>query len=239
MIISHLAGGALVTIEVDATIREEHAGTTTITEYHVERGADVADHARPENDRITCDVVVTNTPIKVPTTNTDGVRGGFSSKDLNTPAFTRVPKVLPGVGLVESFIPPHNQTTAVQVLSFDGEMNRKQSVHNELELLRTSTTLVNISTSLREYTDMVLRSVTAPWGPSDGSSITFTFVATSIRFADSEIVAVKADSVKKHSKGVKPGSKTDAPLTSTAKAAAIKSGLASATVRSARVPAVP
>lgn len=239
MIISYLAGNSLVTIEFDATIREEHAGTTTVTEYHVERGADVSDHARPENERLTCDVVVTDTPIKVPRTNTDGAQGGFSSMPLQTPAFTRIPHILPGIGLVESFIPPHDSTTMIEVLNFDDTMNRVQNVYNELEVLRTATTLVNISTPLREYTDMVLRSVTAPRGPSDGSSITFTFLATKIHFVDSEIVAVKADAVKKHSSGVKAGAKTDQPLRSTAKAAAVKAGVASATVRAARVPAVP
>jgi hypothetical protein len=231
MILSYLAGGSLVTIEVDATIREEHSGTTTVTEYHVERGADVADHARSENDRITCDVVVTDTPIKVPNTNTDGVRGGFSTIPITTKALTNVPKILPGVGLATSFIPPHNQTTMVEVLSFDGTMNRRQSIFNELDLLRTSTTLVNISTPLREYTDMVIRSLTAPRGPNDGSSITFTFLATKIRFVDSEIVAVKADAVKKKSLGVKPGAKTVEPLRSTAKAGLVKAGVVSKTVR--------
>lgn len=239
MILSYLAGGSLVLIEFDATIREEHTGVTTVTEYHVERGADVADHARPENDRITCDVVVSNTPIRVPTTNTDGVSGGFGPQPLSVPTITHLPKLLPGVGFAESLIPQSIETTAVEVLSFDGTMNRIQSVFNELTLLRKSTTLVNISTPIREYVDMVVRSVTAPRTSGDGSCVTFTFVATEIHFVDSEIVAVKADAVKKKSKGVKAGVKTDAPLTSTAKAAAIKAGAASATVRSARVPAVP
>lgn len=231
MIISYLAGGSLVTIEVDATVREQHTGATNVTEYHVERGADVADHARPENDRITCDVVITDTPIKAPTTNTDGVQGGFGPVPMSIPTITRFPKVLPGVGLAMSFIPPHNETTMIEVLSFDGTMNRRQSVMNELNLLRTSTTLVNISTPLREYTDMVIRTVDVPRGPSDGSSITITFTASAIRFVDSEIVAVKADSVKKKSQGVKPGAKTPEALRSFGKAAAVKAGAASKTVR--------
>jgi Dit-like phage tail protein len=209
MILSYLAGGALVSIEVDATIREEHYGETVVTEYHVERGANVADHARPGNDRITCDVVVTDTPIRVPTTNTDGVRGGFSQVELEVPALTHFPRLLPGVGVVTSLLPKHTEKYSVEVLNFDGTMNRRQSIYNELTLLRTSTTLVNISTPLREYTDMVIRTVSAPRGPADGSSITFTFVATAITFVDSEIVAVKADAVKKKSAGVKPGKSAD------------------------------
>src|SRR5581483_1858281 len=162
MILSYSAGGSLVTIEFDATVREEHYGETVITEYHVERGADVADHARPGNDRITCDVVISNTPIRVPSTNTDGARGSFSSLPLSIPTITNIPRVLPGVGLAASLIPQHTETTMVEVLNFDDEMNRTQSVYNELTLLRTASTLINVSTPLREYTDLVIRTVTAP-----------------------------------------------------------------------------
>lgn len=239
MILSYLAGGALVFIEVDATVREEHFGATTVTEYHVERGSDVADHARPENRRITCDVVVTDTPIKVPATNRGGIDGAVLVTPIETRSITHLPHILPGIGIVETFLPQRSQTTMVEVLNFVGTMRRVQSVFNELDLLRDSATLVNISTPLCEYHDLVIRTLSAPRGPADGSSITFTFTATEIRFVDSEIVAVKADSVKKQSNGVKAGKKADAPLTSTAKASAIKAGVASATVRSARVPAVP
>jgi hypothetical protein len=231
MILSYLAGGALVFIEVDATIREEHYGETAITEYHVERGANPADHARPGNDRITCDVVITDTPIRVPSTNTDGVRGGFSSVPIEVPAITTIPRILPGVGFAASLIPQHSETSLVEVLNFDGTMNRRQSVFNELNLLRTSTTLLNISTPLREYTDMVIRTVSAPRTVADGSSVTFTFMATAITFVDSEIVAVKADSVKKKSAGVKPGTKPTEGLRGVVKAGLVKAGAASKTIR--------
>ncbi len=232
MIVSYLAGGALVSIEFDATLREEHSGATTITRYNVETGSKPTDHARSENPRVTFDVIVSDTPVKVPKTNRDGVDGGFSNLEINTPERISIPRLLPGVGAIASLIPPHNVTTAVQVLNFDGEMHRTRSVHDELQLLRESATLLNLSSPLKEYTDMLIETVTAPRTAADGSCITFTVVCSKIRFVDSEVVAVKNTRTKGKSQGVKPGSKTPAgPLRSTAKAGAIAAGAASATVR--------
>lgn len=234
--LSYLAGGAIQFIEFDATVREEHAGVTTVTELNVERGANVSDHARPELRRISCDVVVTNTPIRAPNTNTDGVTGSVSSTEVDVAERVNIPRVLPGIGLAEAIAGNEvlNQTVAreVQVLNFDGPLNRVLSVYNELELLRTSSTLVTIDSSLQQYTNMVIRSVTAPRGPADGSSITFSFIATEIRFVDSKIVAVKADAgTTKTSKGPQPTKNVVDPLRSTGKAAAIKAGVATATAR--------
>lgn len=212
MIVSYLAGGSLVTIEFDATMREGHESHTTVTEYHVERGANPADHARPENDKFTADVCVTNTPIRVPATNRNGVNGGFSSVDLHTETIPNFPRVLPGVGLAASFLPRGSDTTAVEVLNFNStdafRMDRVQVIYNELHRLETESVLVNISTPLREYSDMLLRQLTAPRSAADGSSMTFSFTAAAVRFVDSEIVAVKADVTAKKQKGPQPAKET-------------------------------
>src|SRR5258707_82000 len=113
MILSYEAGGALVTIEFDSTIREEHHGTTTVTEHAVEKGANISDHARPELDRITCDVIVSNTPIRSPNTNTDGVTGQFQLSELKTSSAQQFPRVLPGVGLLTDIFKDQLRTTQV------------------------------------------------------------------------------------------------------------------------------
>jgi len=209
MILSYDAGGTLVYIEFDATVREEHQSSTTVTEYHVETGANVADHARPENDRVTVDVVVTNTPITPPRTNAQGKRGGFRPVSVMIPTITSIPKILPGVGLLASLIPQGTEIVRFQALDFDGEFDRIRSVYDDLYGLIAETTLVNLFSPVRSYTNMVLRTLTTPRGPNDGSSITFTFTATQVRFVDSEVVTVTATSRKKSTKGVKPAKATD------------------------------
>ena len=235
MIISYLAGNSLVSIEIDATIREEHQGTTTITQHNVETGAAVSDHARPEQRKVTADIVITNTPIRVPTTNTDGVSGEFSATDVDVATRVDLPLVLPGIGVAEAIAGNDvlNRTiaTSVTVLNFDGPMNRVLSVYNELELLRTSSTVVQLDTALQQYTNMVLQSVTAPRSAGDGSSITFSIVFGEIRFVDSKVVSVSDPGTKTTTKGVQATKKVPDSLRSTFKSTAIKAGLSTATAR--------
>lgn len=234
--LSYLAGQTLQFIEFDATLREEHAGVTTVTEHNVETGANISDHARPELRKITFDVTVTNTPIKAPTTNTDGVTGSVSATQVDVATRVNLPRILPGIGLAEAIAGNEvlNQTVVreIQVLNFDAPLNRVRSVYDDLEKLRVESTLVTIDSSLQQYTSMVIKTVTATRGPADGSSITYAVTATEIRFVDSKIVAVKADpGASKTSKGPQPGKKVDEPLRSTIKATGIKAGLTTATAR--------
>lgn len=209
MILSYTAGGAIVTIEFDATIREDAASATTVTEYNVETGGNPSDHARVELDQITCDVIITNTPIRMPATNMDGVTGHFGPVDITTPTIPNFPRILPGVGLITSFLPQGQETTSVNVLNFDGPADRLRSVYNELHLLQQSVTLVTLTTRLRDYQQMIIRHLNAPRGPADGESMTFSFTAKAIRFVDSQVVSVKATDLTKKSKGVKTPKPTD------------------------------
>lgn len=56
--------GKNIAIAFDATMREQHSSSSLITEHAVEDGANISDHMRPENDRLTLDIVVSNTPIR-------------------------------------------------------------------------------------------------------------------------------------------------------------------------------
>lgn len=250
--LSYLVGGAIVSIEFDATIREEHQGTTTVTEHNVEVGANVSDHARPELRKITCDVCVSNTPIRVPLTNTDGVTGDFTAIDIDVPGKIDIPRILPGIGLagaIDRDLFRTTDVTKVTVLNFGGPdivdttvaggtkiakaaMNRVLSVYNELEFLRTSSTLVTIDSFLQQYTNMVIKTVSAPRNVSDGTAMVFSFMATEIRFVESQIVAVKADvGVAKTTNGNQPTKKPNERQVTLGKAGAVKIGVSTPTAR--------
>lgn len=51
-------------ISFDATLNENHEGTAEVTEHNVERGADLADHIRPNRPDLSLTVMITNTPIE-------------------------------------------------------------------------------------------------------------------------------------------------------------------------------
>jgi hypothetical protein len=50
-------------VEVDATIRQEHVAQAIVTSHPVELGADPADHVRSNPDTLTMDCVVSGTPL--------------------------------------------------------------------------------------------------------------------------------------------------------------------------------
>ncbi len=208
MEISYSAGGALVTISFDATVREAHLSSTTVTEHPVEKGGNISDHARPELDRITVDVMVTNTPIVVPKTNMQGVTGGVSPVDLVVPARTQLPIGIPGVGalLASTGALDKTEVLTAQVLQFDGQFDRVRNVYEEVRTLAESVTRVSLFTSLREYDDMVLTNLSANRTAAEGDAMTFTFDARKVRFAELKRVpapATKTKATQKKSLGAK------------------------------------
>ncbi len=54
----------LGTLELDASVAEEHTAANEITSHPVERGSNVADHIRPLPETISIEGIVSNTPIR-------------------------------------------------------------------------------------------------------------------------------------------------------------------------------
>src|SRR5690242_16413960 len=54
--------GSLVIFKFDVTTSEDPSDTIAITDHPVERGVNVADHARSEPERITLEGIITDTP---------------------------------------------------------------------------------------------------------------------------------------------------------------------------------
>lgn len=57
---------AVHVLEFDCVTRETHDASAFLTEQTVERGAPIADHKRPEADRLSIEAWVTNTPLGAP-----------------------------------------------------------------------------------------------------------------------------------------------------------------------------
>jgi hypothetical protein len=178
------ADGSVGRIWVDATVRESHQSTAEVTDHPVERGVNIVDHVRPEADQIAFDVLISNTPIVEPESHMDGVTGDVQGFDLPLPAQRRMDRsAVRGEAAEYSEV---NQAAGVQVLAFDAPFDRARAVYDELRRLQTNAILVQLVTTLREYDNMVLRSITAPREGSDG--VTFAVEAQQIRIAESEIV---------------------------------------------------
>jgi hypothetical protein len=208
--VSYSAGGSLQFIEFDATTRETHTSVATVTESPVEKGVNVADHIRNELDKFSCEAVVTNTPIRVPLSNLDGTTGKVRNATLTFPVKNDLPIAIPGVGaaLKGAGVLDSTGTMKVSVLQFDSPFDRVSSVYHELKTLQETGTLVTLTTSLREYGNMVLRSISAPRASGEGGMITFSLDFVGIRFVETTRVDApknkKTTASKKKNDGSKP-----------------------------------
>lgn len=219
MIISWTAGGTLTVLQVDVTVRESHTAAASISDYHVETGSNNTDNDRPESDVITADVFVTNTPIAMPTSNTDGVTGGFAPLQLAVPTRIQLPITVPGIGAALAGAGLLDQVTIqnANTLQFTGQLNRVKSVYNDLYDLLKSATLFNIDTPLRAYTNLLMQTLVTPRDATTGDACTFTITAKQVTFADSEIVTVVNNPGKAKAKGPKPAQVPDDSATAAEK----------------------
>jgi hypothetical protein len=148
------------TLVLDATLSEVHSVDVEVTDHPVETGANVVDHARRKPDVVQLEGVISNTPL------------GLQPKPLlrfdpDTPQGQSFFDVLDG--------PDANPT-------------RAETAYQQLQGLADGTP-VTIRTTLREYTNMVLESLSVPRSAQTGDSVQFTARFRQVRFVSSQTVA--------------------------------------------------
>jgi hypothetical protein len=152
--------GSLRSLDVDAVLREGNTRTAEVTENPVERGADVADHIRPKTDTLTLEFIISNTPVRAPQTNADGVSGTTQ------------------------------KTNAGTVLVFSGEFDRVESVFQTLKRVEDAGLKWQIFSGLTVYTDFVLEQVQAERDQKSGSSVKFVCTFRFIRLVATRQVSI-------------------------------------------------
>jgi hypothetical protein len=196
VIITYTKDGAVVDIEFDAVVRVVPTTAAAVTAHPVERGVAVNDHVRPEPLRLSVEAWVTNTPLKVPTTQMRGVQGSVRSEGMNVPVTQLV-----GLGVRV----PSQVTVPVEALRFDGEFDRVRDVYQELRTIQEAGQAVSIQHmkqgGLEDYEDMVIVSLSAPRDAQSGSAVAFTFDAQKVRIVDTRRVKVDAPAKQKKKKG--------------------------------------
>lgn len=200
MIIRYTAGSAQKEIVFDATLREVHTASATVTEHAVETGSKIADHFRPASKRLSIEAVISNTPI-TPVGGKDGsVRAAnLSVKDSQV--------VFPGVRI------PRTRSQGAQVLQFSSEFNRVKEVVAELRDLAEKGTLLEILQGVVDYQDMVIVNLSVPRDAQDGklsgdgrgARVIVNFDAVHIRFVQTS--TVDAPAPRKQNKVTSRGAK--------------------------------
>jgi hypothetical protein len=192
-------------IQFDAVLSEEHSGGATVTEHPVEKGAAITDHVRPEQERVTIEALVTNTPTRLPATQNKGAR------DRTTPQVVQTTRRIRGI--------PVPVAAAASVLEFDAEMDRPVDVWAELRDVRDNARLIKIEGGIREYTDMIVDGLTVPRAAGNKRDVLkFSISAKKLRIVESREVSSTSNTsgTKKRSdkghQGTKPASEKTSTL---------------------------
>lgn len=154
-----LPSGQATSITFDATPEQVHDSDADVTEDPVESGAPISDHVKPLPRKVSLSIVVSNTPIAQPPDQMNGVTGSVAPLDL-------------GKGVTAN------------VLQWSGTFDRVKTVHEELERLKDTGTLVTIVTSLRDYPNMVLKSISARRSAEIGDSLEANLQFVQVRIAN-------------------------------------------------------
>ncbi len=134
MMMTWTVEGETVALEFDVATTETYGASAEVTEHPVETGSAVADHVRPASDTFTVEAIVSNTPIRVPSTQMRGA--------------TRTTTVLD--------LPVGREVVKVAVGQWSSTFDRVRDCHALLAALVRQGTVVSLAGSLSTEESLVL-----------------------------------------------------------------------------------
>lgn len=126
--------GTTVVLEIDAAPTEGYEASAEPTTHPVETGGAITDHVKPNPDTLTIEGVISNTPVRVPATQTRGLTRAPANVDLR-------------VG---------RDTVRVQLQQWSGTLDRVRDCDALLAGLVARAALLTLTTSLRTVQNLVL-----------------------------------------------------------------------------------
>lgn len=160
-------GGQTQTIDFDASVEEVYEGAAEVTEHAVESGANISDHVRPENETLSIEAMVTNTPVIPRTFGMDGATGETQSASLGGSA------------------------GGVSVLQFSQTFDRVRAVDDALRQLKDDGQVLTVRTTFREITDVVLTRYKVTRNVDFSHALNLNLDLKRVRIATTERVAVR------------------------------------------------
>jgi hypothetical protein len=218
--------GQTYSIAIDATVRESHTATSTITDHPVETGSNVSDHIRPDPDMLTLEGVISNAPIFLPADHAGGAREVNRQIDANWKGYNNqttvsgAPKTLGDFGaplngplggplgsipiglndraVIGRDVPGGSASAVVKTYSI--EFDRVQACFDEFRRLRDERVLCRVITTRKTYENMGLLSfVDDIDSPIDAMKFTLEF--KQVRFGKTANEPLPKIPTKKVSKG--------------------------------------
>lgn len=198
-------------IEFDALVTETHQHAANVTSHPVEKGVQVSDFTRPEPVSLKIDGLVTNHPITLPRSQTDGSQVYKKSikwqgdRTLNVPLIGGFNAGTGLVGMIGGAIAGKaalNERTVV-ANTYTTEMFRVEAVYEILADILSKGETITIYTTLAQYDDMVISSLSVNRNVSLGNSLQFSLEAKQIRIVETKTVQAISSNIatKKVKKG--------------------------------------
>ena len=210
----------------DAVLKETISLESRATDHPVEKGADISDHIRPELNRISLSGFCSQKPIKSVNAPMDLIPVTLEQKRVVDPLLGTF---LGSSGLAP-FLGPNFErrivTSPFTILSAQSPSGGKDLVQillSLLDTLRLQGTLVDVVTSSRRYSNMILQKIDISADPDEGTGRTFDISLRELRTVESLTVAAPQPSVKaaatspKSAKGDQAGKAPNAQQTVGAK----------------------
>ena len=199
MIVSYVKSGKVVEIEFDCTMRMSDVLSSTVTSHPVETGTPVNDHIRQNQDSLSFDASVTDSPLKLPRTQNVGAQQNLGGMSVSYDSIT-YDALRHGT--------TQTKTATAGVLQFDRPFTRVADVYFELKYISDNGIAVNVQTTdqkggIRDYENMAVLNVTTPHDVADGDSRTFSFQLQNIRIVDTKKVNAPEAKRQKKNKGEK------------------------------------
>jgi len=208
--------GQSYTITLDASVRETHTASSTVTDHPVERGSAVSDHIRPDPDTLTMEAWISNTPHFLPGDHMGGVvMADNEVRGAQITAGDRVngaPFGGAAVGLVGSLAPvptallgqlgTSEYTTGV-VTGFSAPFDRVTECYKELLRIRSDGVLVRVLTTLRAYSNLALTSLEVTREARSGNALQLSLAFKHVRYGSTRNEPVPKLPTKPAEKGSK------------------------------------
>jgi hypothetical protein len=155
-------------LDIDTTLTEEHSFNNTITDYPVEKGANITDHVKQLPETLSIDSITSDTPVR------------FISE--NFKALTRVDGS------------NRAQLAFNKILEFAGYSTPRQPGEEPTKI--NDPILLTVITGLRIYTGMIISKVTFPININTGQSINYQVSFKKIKYVTTKISKIQKAEVK-------------------------------------------
>jgi hypothetical protein len=166
--------GTPTTIDFDCSVTERYEGAADVTEFPVERGANVTDHVRAQNESVTLEAIVTNTPVVVPTFGMEGATGSPQPLRLDVAG----------------------QTLQATTLQFSQAFDRVRAVDEALRALRDVGQVLTVRTGVREIADCVIARYQVERDAEKGNALHLTLELRRLRIVTTQRVQVEQPALR-------------------------------------------